>query len=271
MSRLNEFSVAYLWHDIFLLSMSSKIIVVANWKMNPPTFREAKRIFDATKKAVDKAPNVFVIVTPPSIFLRDLAKSYKGKRIAFAPQNVHWLPGGARTGEISISQAADASASYILIGHSERREMGETNEDTGKKVAATLEKKLIPILCVGERERTKNGEHFGIVKEQLRAALAEILPSRISRMIIAYEPVWAIGGEITMSPREMHEMAIFIRKSIVETHGRSGQSVKILYGASVGEKNAQAMLSEAPVSGFVVGHVSIDPSRFTAMLKSIAR
>lgn len=250
--------------------MATKVIVVANWKMNPASFREAKRIFNATKKAAEKAQSVFVIVAPPSIFLRDLAGGYRGKRIAFAAQNAHWEQGGARTGEISLSQAKDSGAGYVLVGHSERRAMGESNEDAGKKVAAAIEHRLIPILCVGESHRTKNGEHFSVVKEQLHAALADILPSEISRVIIAYEPVWAIGGETTMSPRDMHEMAIFIRKQIVETHGKAGHRMKILYGASVGEKNARTMLREAPVRGFVVGHVSVNPERFAAMLKSIS-
>ena len=247
-----------------------KILVVANWKMNPATFREAKKLFDATKKAVEKAPNVSVIITPPAIYLRDLAVGYKGNKLSFASQNAHYETIGAHTGEISFAQAKDAGASYALVGHSERRAAGETNEDTGKKVAAAISHKLIPIFCVGESQRTKNGEHFSFVKEQLRAGLQDAPVAKISRVIIAYEPVWAIGGETTMSPRDMHEMAIFIRKTIVEIYGDVGHSMKILYGASVGEKNALPMLSEAPVRGFVVGHVSVNLERFTALIKLLA-
>lgn len=250
--------------------MAGKTIVVANWKMNPSTYKEAKALFAATKKAVEKAPNVSVIITPPSIYLRDLASSYKGTKLSFASQNAHYETVGAHTGETSFAQAKDAGAKYALVGHSERRAAGETNEDTGKKVAAAISHKLIPILCVGESQRTKHGEHFGFVKEQLRAGLAETPVSKITRVIIGYEPVWAIGGETTMSPRDMHEMAIFIRKTIVEIYGDVGHSMKILYGASVGEKNALPMLTEAPVRGFIVGHVSVNPERFTALIKLLA-
>lgn len=250
--------------------MSAKTIIVANWKMNPNTFQEAGALFEATKKAAEKAPNVSVIIAPPAIYLRDLAVRYKGKRISFAVQNAHYEEEGAFTGEISFAQAHDARATYALVGHSERRAAGETNYETGKKVAAALSNKLIPILCVGESQRAKNGEHFSVVKEQLRAGLQDVPPAKITRVIIGYEPVWAIGGETTMSPRDMHEMAIFIRKTIVEIYGDVGHSVKILYGASVGEKNALAMLSEAPVRGFIVGHVSVDAERFTALIKSLA-
>lgn len=246
-----------------------KVLIVANWKMNPATFREAKRLFEATKKAVEKVTNALVIIAPPAIYLRDLAVKYKGNKISFAAQNSKAETTGAFTGEISIAQVRDSGASYILVGHSEVRAMGETNDETRAKVVVALSNQITPILCVGETRRTKNGEHFGVVKEQIHAGLKDVPPTKIPRVIIAYEPVWAIGGEITMSPRDMHEMAIFIHKTVVEMHGGVGHSIKILYGASVGEKNALAMLREAPVRGFVVGHVSVEPERFTALIKSI--
>lgn len=247
--------------------MAGKIIVVGNWKMNPSTVREAKILFDATRKTAERCPKVTLIITPPAIYLYALASNYKGTEISFAAQNAHFEASGARTGETSIAQARDAGAKYILVGHSERRAMGETNEDTGKKVSASLAQKMTPILCVGETERESSGEHLKIVGEQLRAGLADVAPAKISKVIIAYEPVWAIGGETTMSPRDMHSMAIFIRKTIVGIYGDIGHSMKILYGASVGEKNALAMLREGDVRGFIVGHVSTNAERFAALLK----
>ncbi|MEK7106910.1 MAG: triose-phosphate isomerase [Patescibacteria group bacterium] len=249
--------------------MSGKTIVVANWKMKPSSFRDAKKLFDATKKVAEKCPKASLIVAPPSLYLRELASNYRGKRISFAVQNARAEASGAFTGEISLAQAKDAGAAYALVGHSERRAMGETNEDTGKKVFAALAQKIMPILCIGERERVSGGEHFSIVAEQLRAGLADVAPAKISKVIIAYEPVWAIGGETTMSPRDMHSMSIFIRKTIVGIYGDIGHSTKILYGASVGEKNVLAMLREGNVRGFIVGHVSTDPERFAALLKVI--
>lgn len=244
-------------------------IVVANWKMKPATFKEARKLFDATKKVAEKCPAISLIVAPPVIYLHDLASGYRGKRISFAVQNAHAEASGAYTGEISLAQARDAGASYVLVGHSERRAMGETNEDTQRKVSAALTGKMTPVLCFGERERAQGGEHFNIVAEQLRVGLAGVPPEKISAVILAYEPVWAIGGETTMNPREMHTMTIFIRKTIVGIYGDIGHKVKILYGASVGEKNAAPMIREAQVRGFIVGHVSTDAERFTALLKVI--
>ncbi len=246
-----------------------KAIIVANWKMNPATMREAKGLFDATKKAANAAKNVQLIVAPPAIFLRELKTRYKAKRIAFALQNASAEVGGAYTGDTSLVQAKDAGVSYSIVGHSERRAKGETNEEAGKVVAAALICGMTPILCVGERTRSQGGEHFNFVKEQLRAGFADVEPSKVTKVLVAYEPVWAIGGEQSMSPRDMHEMAIFIRKSIVGFKGEQGMNIKILYGGSANESNTVPMLEESGIQGLLVGHVSIDASRFAALISSI--
>lgn len=246
-----------------------KSIVVANWKMNPTTMREAKKLFDATRKAAESAKNVSLIVAPPAIFLRELSARYKGRRIVFAVQNANAEVGGAYTGDTSLLQAKDAGAQYVIVGHSERRAKGETNEGAGKVVVAALVSGVTPILCVGERERTQSGEHFNFVKEQLRAGFADVEPSKVTKVFVAYEPVWAIGGEKTMSPHDMHEMAIFIRKTIVGLKGEVGMNIKILYGGSANEANTLPMLQASGVQGLLVGHVSIDASRFAALINSI--
>lgn len=251
--------------------MSAKTIIVANWKMNPASFKEAKKLFEATKKAAEKCRDIFLIIAPPAIYLHELSAGYKGKKISFAVQNAHAETSGAQTGETSIAQARDSGAHYALVGHSERRALGETNDDTREKVSASLTAGAIPILCIGETERAPSGEHFNIVAEQLLAGIKDVPPAKISKVIIAYEPVWAIGGETTMNPRDMHTMAIFIRKTIVGVYGDVGHKVKILYGAAVGEKNAAAMMHEGDVRGFIVGHVSTNMERFTALLQVLQK
>lgn len=248
-----------------------KSIVVANWKMNPASFKEARKLFEATKKAMEKSPSVSLIIAPPALYLHELATGYRGTKISFAAQNAHSEVTGAYTGEISIAQVRDAGASYILVGHSERRAAGETNDDTRKKVSAALSHRMTPILCIGETTRTHSGEHFNSVAEQLLAGIKDVPPAKISKVIVAYEPVWAIGGETTMSPRDMHTMAIFIRKTIVGVYGDVGHKVRILYGASVGEKNAAVMMREGDVRGFIVGHVSTNAERFTALLQVLQK
>jgi triosephosphate isomerase len=247
-----------------------KSIVVANWKMNPQTMREAKRLFEATKKAVEGVKTVSVVVAPPSIFLRELATNYKGRRASFAAQNAHFQKDGAYTGEISMIQVKDSRASAVIIGHAERRAMGETNEETRAKVNAALVQKLQPILCIGEHKRSGSGEHFLFIKEQLRAALHDVLPGNLSKLLIAYEPVWAIGATEAMSPRQMHEMTIFIRKMLVGSHGEKAMKIKILYGGSIDEDNAREMITEGEVQGLLVGRASTDPIKFTALIRSLA-
>lgn len=248
----------------------SKVLVVANWKMNPATFREAKKLLDATKKAAEKA-KVSVVVSPPAIFLRELAAKSRGKRVAFGAQHAHFEAGGAHTGELSMGQLKDAKATYVLVGHAERRERGETNEDTKKKVAAALAAGLIPILCVGESKRTASGEYFTLIAEQLRTALAEVPPQRLGRMIIVYEPLWTIGKDMAMNPRDMHEMAIFIRKTIVESYGEQGHSITILYGGSVDAASAPAMLRDGDVHGLLVGRASWSAIEFSHLLTAVGK
>jgi triosephosphate isomerase len=248
-----------------------KSIVVANWKMNPASFKEAKKLFEATKKAAEGVKKSSVIVAPPALYLRGLASEYRGKKIAFAVQHAHFEQAGAHTGELSLAQAKDAKASYAIIGHAERREMGETNDDTQKKVAAAVALKLTPILCVGEKERTRGGEHFDTVRRQLRAGLSGVAPQKVSRVVITYEPLWTIGVETAMNPRQMHEMAIFIRKMIVDLHGEVGHSTKVLYGGSIDAGNAGAMLRDGDVRGFLVGRASQNAVEFSALLQALER
>ena len=135
----------------------SKVIVVANWKMNPASFREARKLFEAERKLAEKTRRVSVVVAPPAIFLRELSKMYRGSKVAFAVQNAHFEAGGAHTGEISLMQVKDAHARYVIVGHAERRAEGETDNDVRKKVASVLAQKLTPILCVGESSVISSG------------------------------------------------------------------------------------------------------------------
>ena len=245
-----------------------RAILVANWKMNPESWKDAKKLFDATKKAAEKAKKVQVIVASPAIFLRDISTKYRGG-ISFAIQNGYQESHGAHTGETSFTQARDAKAAYAIIGHAERRAMGETNADTSTKITGALKAGLTPILCVGEVQRSPSGDHFSFVREQLRAGLAAVPPGTLKRILIAYEPVWAIGGAKPMLPNDMHQMSIFIRKAIVELFGEAGMETKILYGGSIDEVSAPAMLRDGDVKGFLVGRASAEETKITNLIAAI--
>lgn len=245
-----------------------KAIVVANWKMHPQTFKEAKRLFDGTKKAIEAAKGVSVIVAPPAVFVRELSKGYRG-RIAFATQGARAEAEGAFTGDVSLAEMKDARCTYAIIGHAERRAKGETNEDAAAQLKASLTLGMAPVLCVGEGERSADGRHFSFIKEELRSALSGIKPADIKKLLIAYEPVWAIGAAKPMTARDMHEMSIFIRKCVVESVGETGMDVRILYGGSIDEHSARPMIEQAQVHGLLVGRASVDIGIFSALLESL--
>jgi triosephosphate isomerase len=245
-----------------------KAIVIANWKMEPVAFKEARKLLEGTKKVAEKS-GVPVIVAPPAIFLRELSAASRGKRVGFAAQNAHYERGGAHTGDISLAQLKEARVSHVIIGHAERRAAGETNDDTRKKVAATLEARMTPVLCVGELKRAGTGEHFPYVREQLQAGFADVPQEKVKQVVVVYEPLWAIGTDKPVSPRAVHEMAIFIRKTIVDAKGDVGMSVKILYGGSVTEVTAADMLRLGDVEGLLVGRASLEPERFGLLLAAV--
>ncbi len=251
--------------------MAARSLIVANWKMHPTTRVDAKQLFAAVKRIAEKIPVASIIVAPPMVYISELARGYKGRSIAFAAQHAHEGDAGAFTGEISMAQIKDAGAKYVIVGHAERRAAGESEEDVGRQVASAVTKKLAPILCIGERTRGMHGEHLVVIKEQLRAALLDVVEGDIPKIIIAYEPVWAIGAAEPMSPTQMHEMVIFIRKMIVEMKGQAGLSTKILYGGSIDDTSAKRMLDEGEVGGLLVGRASTDPVEFTALINSLAK
>lgn len=244
-----------------------KSLIVANWKMNPESLKAAKKLLEATKKAA-KVRGVSVIVCPPAVFLRDLAA--KRGSVAFGAQNVHFENRGSFTGELSPLQIKDAKAAYVIVGHAERRKMGETNDDVRKKVDAALAAFLTPIVCIGEESRGPGAEHFEYVREQIRSCISEEAGKRLSKIIIAYEPVWAIGAPKPMLPAQMHEMTIFIRKTLVERFGSAGHSATILYGGAIDAGNAASMMRESDVSGLLVGRASVDAAAFTELLKVVS-
>ncbi|MEY4746970.1 MAG: hypothetical protein RLZZ416_19 [Candidatus Parcubacteria bacterium] len=246
-----------------------RALVVANWKMNPATMRQARALFEATRRAGEKAKHVSLVVAPPAVFLRELKSRYAGRKITFAIQHARAEALGAYTGDISLVQAADAGASYAIIGHAERRAAGETNDDTRAKVTEALRLGLTPILCVGESKRDPGGAHFSLMREQLRTGCWDVQSFELKKLVIVYEPLWSIGQDAAMSPRDMHEMAIFIRKSLVEMKNEQAMNVKILYGGSVDETNAGGMLRQGDVHGLLVGRASEDAGKIASLLHAV--
>lgn len=247
-----------------------KRLIIGNWKMNPWKMDDARKIFDGVKKEAGKLAHVQTVVCPPFVFLSDLSKRVSGHRCVLGAQDVFSEMEGAYTGEVSPLMLASFGVKYVIIGHSERRALGETDEMINKKVLATLKMGHIAVLCVGEKERDETGEYFPFIKNQIEAALSKVPKRLLSNIVIAYEPVWAIGKNATgvILPSDLLEMNIFIRKTVSDLFGRaSAQAISLLYGGSVDEKNAEVFLKEGEANGLLVGRASLDAGKFITILK----
>lgn len=242
-----------------------RFIIVANWKMYPPTLREARKFFAVLEKKIKPAKNVELVVAPPFPYLI-LAKP---KKYALGAQDVFWEKEGSFTGEVSGRMIKNIGARYVIIGHSERRTyLGETGEMIQKKVKKALETGLNPILCVGEARRDGEGKFFGFIRRQVEEVYRNLKKKEAGRVIIAYEPIWAIGSGKPAKPRDVSEAALFIKKTIADIFGAHiGQKVRILYGGSVDASNARGYLTEPQIAGLLIGRESRLPQKFLKIVE----
>ncbi|MBI2038712.1 MAG: triose-phosphate isomerase [Candidatus Niyogibacteria bacterium] len=241
-------------------------LFIANWKMNPMTVAAARKLFAGIVLGTAGAKNAQIVVAPPVPFLVALPKN---RRIALGAQNLFWERSGAYTGEISAEMISALGAEFAIIGHSERRALGETDAMINRKIKAALSSDLYSVLCVGERDRSdENFQH--IVRKQVLADLLNVPKKHAFRLVVAYEPVWAIGTGKTVEPRDLFEMATYIRRTLLELFGKSlALRIPILYGGSVNAVNAPDFLNVAGVGGLLVGGASLDADEFSAIVKNI--
>ncbi len=249
-----------------------KNLIVANWKCNPMTLKEAKQLFSSVKKGVRNIKKTEAVICPPFVFVGEASRSSANFKIG--AQSCFWEQGGAYTGEVSVDMLKDIGCEYVIVGHSERRRFfGETNEVVNKKIKATMDAKLTAILCVGEtQEQRNNGETEKILKEQITEAVKNISGSKFisSEISIAYEPVWAIGTGNPCDYEEAQKMGLLMRKIISEIYNRSiSQKFRLIYGGSVKSENASGYIKEAGVNGLLVGGASLDAKEFLAIIKSV--
>lgn len=245
--------------------MKKSILVVANWKLQPKNLKEAEKIISG----YSLPRGLSVVVCPPSVYIYPLRKANKG-RIMFGAQNVFYEKEGAFTGEISVGMIEDVGASYALVGHAERRALGETDEEVAKKVGLVARSGLKVVLCVGERERDEHGFYLNNLKSQLERGLKEITPALLKNVVVAYEPLWAIGASVAITPRDLQETTLYLKKVLHSLYKEKGFSVPILYGGSVSSDNASSFVDSGEVDGLLVGRESLKPKSFNAILENIA-
>jgi triosephosphate isomerase len=244
-------------------------IIAGNWKMNT-VVEDAKALVQDLTTRVKDVNNVEIVVCPPFTSLAVVAGVTKGSNIGLGAQNLYWEKSGAFTGEVSGPMLKVIGCSYVIIGHSERRTyFHETDETVNKKIFAALAEGLKPIVCVGETlEERENGKTFDVVKRQVTNGLAKLSAEQMKAVVIAYEPVWAIGTGKTATPEQAQEVHAFIRKLLTEMFGETtAEETRIQYGGSVNPGNATALMSQADIDGALVGGASLKADSFEKIVK----
>jgi triosephosphate isomerase len=241
--------------------------LAANWKMHK-TIAEAAAFVDALLPRI-AATQHDVVICPSYLALSEVVERSRGSAVRVAAQNMHEDDSGAFTGEVSAPMLAEVDVDAVLLGHSERRQFfGETDEALARKVPAALAAGLEPILCVGESEEARDaGQTEDVLESQLRADLAAVDSGDLARVVIAYEPIWAIGTGRTATPEEAEEAIAFIRE-VVRRRDAAADEVRILYGGSVKPANAGELLGRAEIDGALVGGASLDPDDFAAIVEA---
>lgn len=248
-----------------------KPIIAGNWKMNK-TAKEARDFAEAVKNNIPSNDKVDAVIGSPALFLSDLMTISEGSDLKVAAQNCYFEESGAFTGEISPAALADLGVQYVIIGHSERREyFHETDEDINKKAKAIIKYDMTPILCCGESLETyEAGETAEWIKAQITDGLAGLTPEQVSEMVIAYEPIWAIGTGKSADANIADEICGVVRQTVADLYSDEvAQKVRIQYGGSVKPENIAEYMAKENVDGALVGGASLQADSFLSLLEAL--
>ncbi len=247
------------------------MLIAANWKAYVETPTKARALVASAKRLALRSKHTLVLApTYPHIGLFPGAGK---KNLALGAQDISIAEGGAATGEVTGKQLKSLGVSYVIVGHSERRATGETNELIARKAQQAIANKLTPILCVGERTRDADATYLQELRAQVTAVLSALTPKDRGTIVIAYEPVWAIGRSAreAITPADLAEMILYIRKLLAEhVTVKAAAKIKILYGGSVEPGNVRELAEGGKVDGFLIGHASVDVPTFTDLVKKLS-
>ncbi|GIW94591.1 MAG: triosephosphate isomerase [Pirellulaceae bacterium] len=247
--------------------------LAGNWKMHL-TKNEALRLVDALAGPVAERPDVDVAVCPPFVYLDAVARRLEGRPLAVGAQNVSDKPEGAFTGEVSAGMLADIGCRYVIVGHSERRQFfGEDDAWVLRKAQAALAAGLTPIICLGETlAQRQAGETAQVIRRQFNGSVAELPADQAAQIVIAYEPVWAIGTGVVATAEQAEEVHADLRNLLAERYNPEvAQTVRILYGGSVKPDNAESLLTQPNVDGALVGGASLQATSFLGILAAVPK
>jgi triosephosphate isomerase len=243
-------------------------ILAGNWKMNM-TATQARELASKLLTLVSGVKDRDIVLAPPYTALQTVGETIKGSNIALAAQNLHWEDKGAYTGEVSAEMLLDLGCKYVIIGHSERRQFfGETDETVNKKLRKALDRGLLPIVCVGESlQEREAGRANAVIERQITGVLKNITAEEMKRVVVAYEPVWAIGTGKTATPEQANEIHGLIRQKVRAMYNAdTAGALRIQYGGSVTPENVSSLMAMPDIDGALVGGASLKPESFTAIV-----
>ena len=246
-----------------------KTVIAGNWKMNK-TPSETKEFMNQLRNILPKGRWCDIALCVPAVCIPTAVRVMRESRVGIGAENCNANPSGAYTGEIAVNMLTDAGCKYVIIGHSERRAMGETDADVNAKVLAALDAGLIPIMCCGEsleqRESGVTAEHIAM---QIKLGLQGVPEDKIRKVVIAYEPIWAIGTGRTATPEQAQEVCEHIRSVVRKLYAsKNARAISILYGGSMNEKNAYELLAQPDIDGGLIGGASLVPEKFVQIIEA---
>jgi triosephosphate isomerase len=250
---------------------SRRPMIAGNWKMHK-TIAEAESFIQALLPRISSVTNVDVAICPPFLALEAMVESARGSRVQVYAQNLHQAAEGAFTGEVSAAMLVEIGVHGVILGHSERRELfGETDRALALKVPAALEAGLVPVVCVGETDDEREaGDTERKLRHQVREDLARVGTEKLGEVVIAYEPIWAIGSGRVATPEQAQEAIAFIRALVADRSKEQAERTRVLYGGSVKPDNAAELLALPDIDGALVGGGSLDPKAFAAIVEAAA-
>ena len=253
--------------------MKNTKLIVANWKMNPDSAEKAEKIINEIKAKSKNFGDVKLIVCPPFVYLNEISNAISSsKKMILGAQDVFVGQGVSHTGEVGVELLKKAGVKYIIVGHSERRATLDGDEVVKAKMLGALKEGFKVILCVGEKERNEHGDHYHEIRRQIEDAIVKLPKKFIKNLVIAYEPVWAIGRpeNEAIKPDQLHEITIYIKRLLSDTFGaKEFEKVKILYGGSVTKNNFKEIVEKGNVDGLLIGRESLKVDNFLELIKEI--
>jgi triosephosphate isomerase len=251
----------------FLHMKKSNPLIVGNWKLNPVAQSDAVDLATGVVKKVKKIDSAYFAIAPSYPHLAPVQQKIKKSEISLAAQDVSTASVGAFTGEVSILQLKDMGVEFVILGHSERRAMGEKDQSINQKTHLVLKHRMTPIVCVGEKKRDKKGDYLAFIETQITQLATELTAAQIKKVVIAYEPIWAIGTGETATVEDVKETQIFIESVLTKLYDRkTAKAVRLLYGGSVKPHNAAELQAGGGMNGFLVGGASLKAADFADII-----